>query len=325
MFNALVMGLTGSVTVGTARELFGNDAWRLRRTGTLFAFCGLFILFGSVMIRDCFTTFLCTLTLWGLVRWLVRPRPRNLLVATSLTGVSAYAMAYLRSGALVLLAVFWLMAVAMWFRERTSTQYRPLAASVLFFILPIAAWHFESGLLLCTELQQRYIEGYREGAEEKSASGSLGLDLVVNQPLPARLVLGTGMLMVSPIPLWKYFAIGAEDYHWIKGYHGVWQVLALPLLFAGFLAVLRQFRDNGSKGLPLLFLVLYLSASTGAVVATSLEQRHLAQFMPAFIVIAALPDTRETKTREEVGRIRASWLGLVVLVHLAWAVVKRMA
>lgn len=88
MFNALIVGLAGAITVRTAREMFGNDLWRLRRVGTLFACCGMFWLFGAVLIRDCFTLFLNSLVLWALVRWLCSPTLRRFFfVATLCVGV----------------------------------------------------------------------------------------------------------------------------------------------------------------------------------------------------------------------------------------------
>jgi hypothetical protein len=115
MFNALVMGLTACITVRTARELFGNDAWRLRRVGTLFALCGLFVLFSSILIRDCYTTFLNSLVIWGLVRWLNRPSSQTLSFAGILTAFAIAAMYYLRARSIVLFGLFWALAGLCWF------------------------------------------------------------------------------------------------------------------------------------------------------------------------------------------------------------------
>ncbi|MCA9872528.1 MAG: hypothetical protein KC441_02705, partial [Anaerolineales bacterium] len=67
---------------------------------------------------------------------------------------------------------------------------------------------------------------------------------------------------------------------------------------------------------------MYLLVNTASVVATSMEQRHIGQFFAAMLVIAALPDTRDKETHNEVKGIRIWWLVVVVLVHLAWAAVR---
>lgn len=61
---------------------------------------------------------------------------------------------------------------------------------------------------------------------------------------------------------------------------------------------------------------------TAAVVATSLEQRHIAQFLPAFMILAALANTRNKKNRKEMRTISVKWFAVVVLIHLAWAIIK---
>jgi hypothetical protein len=81
----------------------------------------------------------------------------------------------------------------------------------------------------------------------------------------------------------------------------------------------RAFGKDRQRAIPLLFLAVYLLMNILAVVATSLEQRHIAQFMPAMIILAAVPDTRERETRKTVWDCALVWIFVVVLVHLAWA------
>ena len=57
--------------------------------------------------------------------------------------------------------------------------------------------------------------------------------LVQTQPLPIRLVLGPGTMLVFPIPLWGYVESGAKAYHLIESWQGVYMVLITPLVFAG--------------------------------------------------------------------------------------------
>ncbi len=322
MFNALVMGFTACITVRTARELFGNDAWRLRRVGTLFAFCGLFVLFGSILLRDCFTTFFNSLVLLGIVRWLVRPTPSNATTAGFLTAVSLAAMMYLRSRTVVLFGLFWIIGFGCWFFERrfgfTRVVASAAAAMALLFGSVYVADYFEVSL----GLQSKHMEQYSEHMESGSDQDSLGLRLVINQPLPIRLVMGTGSLMIFPIPLWAGVKEGAGEYHLFKAYHAFYQLFTLPLVLAGLIAVGRRLLHDPARSVPLVFLVLYLGVNVLAVVATSMEQRHVAQFMPAFMILAAVPDTRDPGERRSVLKMARGWWGFVALVHLAWFLAK---
>lgn len=322
MFNAVVMGITASLTVRTARELYRDDAWRLRRVGTLFAFCGLFILFGAVLIRDCFTIFLNVLVLWGIVHWLVRSTPINLLFAIVLTGVSAYAMAFLRIEAVVLFGPFWLLAFLFWYFKQRLNITRLFAMTLAICILLVASGYIVEYAHSLQETQTGGMTQYNELSVDADTGNSLGMRLVINQPLPIRLVVGSGSMMVFPVPLWAYFKIGENDYHLIKGYHGIYQVLVLPLFFAGLIIAIGTFFKRRQQLTPMLFLTVYTIMNLLAVVATSLEQRHFAQFMPAVMILATLPDTRNRKVRTKVQSIAGLWFLVVILLHVAWAIMK---
>lgn len=322
MFNAFLIGLAGSVTVRTARELFGPDLWRLRRVGTLFSFCGLFILFGAVFIRDSFTTVLNAVVLWWIIRWLLDRTAAKLFAALTVTGISAFAMIFLRAEAVALFGLFWLLTFLFWFFEKRMDFRRLAVVCAAICVMIIARPYVMSSVQTAETARAVWMTGYNEITARESGQESLGARLVANQPLPVRVVLNSALFMVYPIPLWAYFKIGMGDYNWIKGYHGVYQVIVLPLVFAGFLGVIRLFRRDRKQGTPLLFLVTYLVLNTVAVSATSGEQRHLAQFMPAFMILAALPDTRDPKSRRELGEISKWWIAVVIFVHLAWMIMK---
>lgn len=321
MFNALCIGLTAAITVRTARELFGDDPWRLRRVGILFAFCGLFALFGAIFIRDCFTTFFNALVLWGIVRWMCLPNARNLGFAGMLTAISVLAMAYLRSRSIVLFGLFWLLAVTCWYVSHRLDMKRALVAILAIPVVLAGSVYVVNYVLVSRNLQARHMEQYEEILAEGASENSIAMQLVVNQPLPVRLVLGTGSLMVFPIPLWAYFEAGRDEYHLLKGYNGVYQVMVMPLVIIGFLTVLQRIRGNRKSTIPLLFLGAYLVMNVLAVVATSLEQRHIAQFMPAFMILAAVADTRTKTGRKRLRDAVLAWSFLVVFVHVAWAAV----
>lgn len=174
LFNALIMGLTASLTVATAKELFGNDLWRLRRVGSFFAFCGLFMLFGAVLLRDCFTTFLNAVVLWSLVRWLVRPTGSKLILAIAATGIGAWGMFYLREAASVMFGFFAFLAFVFYIlRERT----KPVVFIVILVVMSaliIGASYIEDFVAISVEYQNRYEQLYIRISEDQSSKDSLG-------------------------------------------------------------------------------------------------------------------------------------------------------
>ncbi len=320
MFNALVMGLTGSITVRIAREIFGRDSWRLHRVGTLFAICGIFILFGSVFLRDSFTTFFNAVVLLGLVRWLCRPTPSNLLLAGVLTGISAAAMAYLRFESIFMFGLFWFLAILFWFLRKRLNMVRLIATNMVLVVLLFASPYVMNYIEISQSYRDAATDGYVGHAAKGANENSVAMQLIVYQPMPIRLVMGSGAMMIFPIPLWGYFKSGANDYMLIKTYHGIYQILLFPLVFAGFISIFRAYRKDRQRFTPLLFLAVYILMNVMIVVATSMEQRHLFQFMPAMMILAAVPDTTENGTRTRVWNIAKGWFMVVVLVHVAWAI-----
>jgi hypothetical protein len=322
ILNALIMGLAGGLTVGTARALFGDDSWRLRRVGTLFAFCGLFILFGALLLRDSFVIFFNALWLWGAVRWLVRPSGRTLALAAILTTVSVYTMLLLREEAVVLIGLYAFLAALSWYCIRKLNASRMVVVVLVLCALPIAGSYLGVYTQQLQNTQTSGQEYYTLLSAADSKQDSLGMRLVVDQPLPIRMIVGTGALFVNPMPLWVNFKVGAQEYHLIKGYHGIFQVLVIPLGVAGIFVIVRLLRKKGRKAIPLLFLAVYALVNLVGVVASSGEQRHLGQFMEALLMLAALPDTRDKWERRRLRIIASLWFGVVILLHVLWAGMK---
>lgn len=322
LFNALTMGLTASITVRIAREVFGDDPWRLRRVGTLFAWCGLFILFGAILLRDCFTTFLNVLVLWGIVRWIAKPSLRNALLAAVLTGLSVWAMYYLRSRVLVLFALYWVVAIACWIPLRTLNPTRLLVLAAGFVFLVVGSAWVANYIEHSRNLQSHNQEKYTAELADTSQEGSLAVAVLVKQPLPIRLVLGSVSRMVFPIPLWAYFGEGTSEYHLIKGYHGLYQVVVMPLVLLAFMCLPGLYRGDRKFATPLIYLAIYFIVNLEAVIATSLEQRHIAQFMPAALVLSALVDTRIRRVRTRLELMAFAWIMMVVAIHLVWLILK---
>jgi hypothetical protein len=129
-------------------------------------------------------------------------------------------------------------------------------------------------------------------------------------------------MLLHPIPLWAYLRQGALDYELLKSAQGLFQVLVAPLLLAGILLSIRRVRSQLKQESPLLFILLYAALSLVSVVATSLETRHLGQFLPAFLILAAIPNTRQPRERRLVRDASLLWIGTVIAVHSLWWVVR---
>lgn len=322
LFNSLLVGFSAAVTVRAARELFGDDAWRLRRVGTLFSLCGIFWLFGAILVRDCFTLFLNTLVFWVLVRWLVSPKFKNLLLAAVVTGLSSYAMWYMRPRSVVLFGIFVCLALFCWYWRTAMNPTRIVATMLIPIVLLFAFVYLQQFGLLTAGFASREMASYEDISEQGASGDSLGLALVNRQPLPIRIVLGSGRMMVDPIPIWAYLEPGVDEYHLLKTYNGVFSMILMPLVFVGFMMTMWEARKFTQGLSPRFFVGAYSLMTLFAVAAISLETRHLGQFAPAVLILAAIPDTREESDRKHVQSTAALWFAVVFLAYVAWAVMK---
>ena len=322
LFNAAIVGLTGSFTVATGRLIFGDDEWRLRRILTLHAICGISILFGAILLRDGMTLFLNVLTLYGLIYFLKRPSIRSISVAIMLTVFAGVCMLYLRPQSTYLFGLFWLMALACWYVLGRATTAHALATLAIPVVFLAASAYLVRYAGASFELLQDESQDYVSLAAGVSRDDSLGMALVVKQPLPIRATLGSGVVLAFPIPLWTYVKEGASEYELIKTWQGVFKLLLVPLFLVGAGSVFYRTLQKREKLPALTFLTFYTVLMLVAVGATSLETRHFGQFMPAVILLAVIPDTREVKPRAAAMTAAFLWGGVLIAVHLAWAAMR---
>lgn len=318
--NCFLVGLCGALTVLSGRELFGDDPVRLRRITWLYTLNGMILLYGAILLRDVYLLAVNLLLFWALLRMIHRPSFRRALLAAVILAGSLYAMYWLRRQTMPLLFVFALLGVICWFWLKRLTLSRLCAAGLALIALAVlfAQARGYVGTVLQTILERA--ETYTEVGYLGAREGSLGMALIVSQPPLIRLPFGFLYMLINPIPLWGPLGPGVLEYHLLKVWHGLYMVAITPLAVGGVLIGLRRSLGQRQAGMRALFVTAYALIAFVGVVSTSLETRHLGQFMPACILLAAWPDPRG----REVGRIRVIWFSLVALVHVAWAVLRFM-
>ena len=320
--NSFVVAFSGFLTVRIARDLFGNDTRKLHFVGLLFSLCGMFWLFGAIMIRDCFILLINTLVLWALVRWVEFPRSVRLYVAVIGGCISGFCMWYLRKETIYLYGVFFVIALSAWYvRERINAQ-RLSVICITIAILLVSYSYIEQLIGAAREEQVTNMQRYGETGLASSRSGSLGAQLILVQPMPVRLVVGSVYIVLYPIPLWAYFFSGASEYNILKNCHGIFQVLTIPLFIAALLLLVRNAARDIQAALPYIFLASSFVVSILAVASTSIETRHYGQFLPAYLICMAIPDLRKQSDRSLTFRIAAIWFGIIAVVQVLWAVLR---
>ncbi len=319
LVNCLLVGLSGSVTVRTGRYVFGDDDIRLRRLGTLFALCGMFWLYGSIFVRDSFALFLNVLVLWGIVRGLALPSIKNLIIMIATLLFGFICMEYIRDGLKPMFVLFGLIALFSWtrrFRSDVVMLILPLVVILVGLMLfPLITSHLGFIEIAVVDRATQYGSG-------SVYEGSLGSTLVAGQPIPIRLLVGPFYVLISPIPFWNNFSFGHKEYHWLKGFHGIYLLWIMPMAVTGLVAFFKRAIKGGAEAPVACFIAFYAIITLLAIAATSLENRHHGQFLPAMLILAAVPDKHDPVTQGKLKFIIMGWFAFVLAGHLFWVVLK---
>jgi hypothetical protein len=326
LLNSFVVALSGSLTTASARVLFGNDESRLALVGTLFSTCGLFWVFGATHLRDAYPLFLNVVLTYAFLRFLRAPGIMRLLAAALVFAGAFWAMAGIRLEYLPLLLIFTVFLLVSWATVHGSNPWRATLITALLGLMAGGLLVFKDAIftwILNAALEStRYMDEYMNISQESGQATGLGYALIVNQPLPVRIIAGTAYMYLYPIPLWWGFNLSFAGDHWIRSYNGLFLTGLAPFGTYGMGVAIRKWADGGEDRPAWVFLLLFYLAGLMTVVLTTLEGRHLGPFLPAFLLFAALPDYRSPATWRRLRPILFLWYGGVVLIHLAWAFMK---
>lgn len=330
--NGLLVGLAAALAIKSARSMYGDDWWRLRLLAWLLAACPMFWLFSSIFLREAFILLFVVSLGWLWVRLLARFSTSNLAVVGVASVLALYGFIYLR-------AEFVIVPIAMGFAGGTALLLAPnvesrplLRRTVGLFICIVAA--FTSAFVLrdtfvsLSEASARYADlavkdlmaagGALDGMIEDQVSQSLGMKLVVGQPLYVRAVLAPVYLWLAPIPIWAGFTLSSA-YFLMKSLHTVFNYFLIAALLVVGWRLLRGYRSIEPVQIYLVLCTLGFSLS---VAITSLESRHLGVFLTLPLLLVTGPDWRLPANRLALRNTSIAVLSVMVLIHLAWFAIK---
>lgn len=317
--NISVVALSGVIGIKLIRLIYGNDDYRFRRLTLLVAACGLFWIFSGIHVRDSAVLLAVTALVYAWVYFLAKPDLSvrlSFIVLWSL--LATFFFGFLRGEFIFVPFAMALAAIAALLIGRVDRRRRWVVYSLMFvgsIIVTLLAITFANEIALIMNRGQIV---YGEQAAEHHGQDSLGMALIVNQPTPIRLVLGSIYLFVFPIPFWSGFQLESA-YNLFKSANVLFFYLTLPLLFIAF----RQLKRNMAIRSPALMFMVFLSLGfTLAIAGTSLETRHFGAFLMPIFVLATLPDLRVFAIWRYYKSVAIIIIAAVSFVHLAWIVLK---
>lgn len=319
LVNVSAVALSAVIAIKTVRLIYGNDESRIGRMVVLFSCCGLFWLFAAIHLRDSVVLLSVTALVYSWTRYLARSDSRSLalLIVATIIGLNAFAL---------FRQEFLFVPLAMLFAGLTAMllfQARRGVRSLIIYLMAFA------GVAVAAILYLRFREqlfgslssgyaAYVETAVAGSDASSLGMALIVNQPMPVRLPLGFVYLYVFPIPFWVGFQLESV-YPFFKSLNALFFYSLIPLL----VLALRELARNRRARSPALMFQAFLAVGFSLGIAgTSLETRHLGAFLVPVFLVALLPDPRVRENTRKYRGLLVSFLVMMAAMHLVWFVAK---
>ena len=319
LVNVISVALSGVLAVKMARLTYGNDASRLNRLIILFSLCGLFWMFAAIHIRDGLVLFGVTALAYVWTQYLAKPKVLSLLFVVGSTVFAFGFFGFLRTEFVFVPMAMLVAGVAAVLMFDKSRGYRKVISYTMVFVgivmVGVVYLSFQKELFGALIDGQ---EGYAEGTKGEASSDSLGMALIVNQPIPIRLILGSVYLYVFPIPFWTGLQLESA-YHLFKSLNALFFYALIPLTG---LSLLRIARHRAVRTPALMFLLFLVLGFTLAVAGTSLETRHFGTFLAPLFVLALLPDLTKKKDCNAYKLFLGVFLFMMAMLHFVWLVIK---
>ncbi len=318
LVNVLAVALSAVMTVKTAAYVYGRDQRRMRRLTLMFSACGIFWLFSAIHVRDAIALLGVCGLLYAWVRYLSQTNLSSFVLVVGSTIVGIGFFGFLRAEFVFVPSAMLFAALAsMLLCDRSAPAMRFFiyaVAGVSIVALATIAILFGEELLLVFRTAQ---EVYVMHVLQSGADGSLG-SILVTAPLLPRLVFGSAYLFVFPIPFWSGFQLESA-YHLFKSFNVLFFYVLTPMLL---LAAYRIVTNRSLRFRQTIFLAFVGLGFTLAVAGTSLETRHFGAFLTPIMILSNLPNFAMPKDKKAFRLVLSLFLSLVLLIHLAWALLK---
>ena len=325
--NATAVALSGVFGIKMTRLVFGEDTYRFQQLTLLVASCGLLWLVAALHLRDALVLLMVTMIFYAWLSFVSRPTIGWRLIGLVIISLaSASAFTYLRREFTFIPVALMTAAIASVLIAKTpNRQDKTTSINIIYLgksigigVLLITGigifFTFGEGLLLALK---KGAETYSAVSEETGAGG-LGYSMIVNQPLPIKLLLGGAYLFVFPIPVWSGLQLESA-YHMFKSLNAPFFYALIPMLF---MATWKIISDEKFRSRNIVFLLIASIGFIMAITVTSLETRHLSPFLLPIFVLALVPDFHDPTVWVSYKKLLSLTIFIVISGHLAWSWLK---
>ena len=232
-----------------------------------------------------FSFFLISLMLFSWISYIKKNTFLNLIGLLLVNSFCFFTYSYIRPEFVLTpfaLLLCFLVSIVLVGPERNPFYFKGLKTIALgvFLISLFAIWQSD----LINFVDSAY-QAYIILNQTLQSSSSLGTTLIVEAPIPIRLILGSIYLYVFPIPFWAELQINSL-YHIFKFLNLIYFYFFVPLVI---LSIFYFFKLKRNRSLINYFLLFSIIGFTASIALTSLETRHLGQFLPFLMLFSLIP------------------------------------
>tara|TARA_A100001234_G_C12630358_1_gene387944 strand:- start:404 stop:1774 length:1371 start_codon:yes stop_codon:yes gene_type:complete len=316
--NILLMTFSGALIFKSALKIYSEEADRANRLFYLYPFNGLILLFALTHLRDAFSFFLISLLLFSWISLIKNRQFLNFLGLILTNLICIFSFNYIRPEFLLIplaLILSFFVSIVFVGEKNNPFYFRGIKSLGIVIVISGSIVLFQSGIInFVDEAYQAYILLN----QSLQNSSSLGTTLIVEAPLPIRLVLGSIYLYVFPIPFWAELDYRSL-YHFFKFLNLIYFYFFVPLMI---LSIYYFFKLKIYRSLINYFLLLSIVGFTVSVALTSLETRHLGQFLPFLMLFSLIPPFKDKIEYLNYYKIFLFYISGILLVHILWIYLK---
>jgi hypothetical protein len=320
VWNTTLVAISIALVAGQL-DTFTGDASSAKHRRFIFiaSSSGMLGIFAGMHLRDTYALFTTVLVGIAWVRLLAtRSMASWIRLIVTASGCLAIASHIRLQGELLLVAVCAAGSLLYFFGK--------LPNFIKLLAFPVGAAAFLVLAQTSVEIGEEDLAYYRDRRRAYSdavdAGSSLANRYVVSAAMPVRIVTGAVYLHVFPIPFWAGYSEGSA-YYLFKTLQSLWSMLLAPAVIIGLWWVALGVWRGARSAEPPAFVAIFYLLGVGAVVASSLETRHLGQFLLFYALLATLGiEMRDQIWQRRRRLVQLLVYGGIAAGYFAWGVIK---
>jgi len=318
-FNIFLVSFSSIFALKICDRLYAGDRHRKELFKRMIVFSPILFLFATTHLRDASIYLAFTMYFYSWVSALKNKITlMRLFLLIAVNVVFIILLPLLRNEYLILVPMLTILGFLVLINKRTSVggSLVKFTLMLLTLVLVLVVTNMSSMMSLYDQVMNMY--SYYHDLVKAASSAGLGYTLIIDQPIPIRLLFGYVYIFLHPIPFWAGSPF-SEVYDLFKSLNAIYYYFVAPSIALG---IWNIWKNRRCLSPALLFVFASFLLLISAVVMTSLETRHIGVFVFLAVLIAVAPDYRNLFNKYHYRSLLKLMLSFVFIVHMLWVIVK---